>query len=251
MPRKARKTSKTGIYHIMIRGINKESLFLDVRDGLKFLECLKECKEKYDFELFAYCFMGNHAHLLIKENDKSISVIMKEICGKYGSWFNAVHDRVGHVFQDRFRSECVETEVYLHTVFRYILKNPVKAKIVSKAEDYRWSSCREYIYGKKGITDTQNLWDLMGKTMERDRAHLLKQLQKEDSLQDLVYLTADNASKSDEEAEAILQQLMKKWGIRDVAALNRFERELFLGHLKANGLKKRQYEHLTKGNQEK
>ncbi|MGI6706703.1 MAG: transposase [Clostridia bacterium] len=125
MPRAARKVSKTGIYHIMIRGINQGAIFIDERDKGKFLDIMKMIKEEGAYDLYAYCLMNNHAHFLIKEAGMPVSLLMKKLCGSYAGWFNYRHGRMGHLFQDRFKSERVETDSYFRVVLKYILNNPV------------------------------------------------------------------------------------------------------------------------------
>jgi len=110
--------------------------------------------------VFGYCLMGNHLHLLLQENSESISVTMKRIGTSYAWWYNKKYDRVGHVFQDRYKSECVEDETYLLTVIRYIHLNPVKAKITEKPEEYKWSSCKAYYLHDDypvGLTATETI----------------------------------------------------------------------------------------------
>jgi putative transposase len=145
MPRHARKKSKTGVYHVMVRGINKEIIFHDDEDRRKFLYILAKVKEGYPFELLGYCLMNNHVHLLIREGTENISQIMKRIGTRYAIYFNSKYDRKGHLFQNRFRSERVEDEEYLLTVLRYIHQNPVKAFLVNDTKDYLWSSYRAYL----------------------------------------------------------------------------------------------------------
>ncbi|MBE6563266.1 MAG: hypothetical protein E7660_05975 [Ruminococcaceae bacterium] len=126
MPRQARIKSKSGIYHVMLRGINQQQIFEEPEDYYKFLEIVEEYKAVSEFELYAYCLMGNHIHLLIKENKEPIEQIFKRIGGKFVYWYNIKYQRVGHLFQDRFKSEPVETNDYLLTVIRYIHQNPLK-----------------------------------------------------------------------------------------------------------------------------
>ena len=144
MPRQARKKSQTGIYHIMLRGINGQQIFADSEDYEKFLEILKDCKAISEFEIFAYCLMGNHIHLLLKEVKEPIDQIMKRIATRFVYWYNIKYQRVGHLFQDRFKSEPVENDEYFLTVIRYINQNPVKAGICKKPQDYTFSSYNEF-----------------------------------------------------------------------------------------------------------
>ena len=161
MPRIAREKSSTGIYHVMIRGINRQSIFIDEEDNEKFLEILELCKKISGFKIFGYCLMGNHLHLLIKEENENIEQIFRRIGARYVFWFNWKYKRSGHLFQDRFKSEAVEDEKYCITVLRYIHQNPQKAGLCKRIEDYQWSSYQDYM-GRLGITDTGFLLDLLG-----------------------------------------------------------------------------------------
>ncbi|MBQ7862463.1 MAG: transposase, partial [Clostridia bacterium] len=160
MPRQARKKSSSGIYHVMLRGINKQQIFEDEEDCEKFLWTLKETKAVSEYKLFAYCLMGNHIHLLIKEEKEPLEQIFKRIGGKFVYWYNIKYQRVGHLFQDRFKSEPVEDDAYLFTVLRYIHQNPTKAKLCENVEDYKFSSYNEYT-DRNWIVDTDFILDIM------------------------------------------------------------------------------------------
>lgn len=147
MPREARTKSKTGIYHIIWRGANRQEIFHEDTDWIQFLDILKRYKIKYRLAIYAWCLMGNHVHLLIKEGNEDISITMKRIGISYAKYYNWKYITTGHLFQDRFKSENVEITSYLLTVVRYIHQNPVKAGIVNHADEWKWSSCRGY-YGK-------------------------------------------------------------------------------------------------------
>lgn len=143
MPRHAREKSSTGIYHIMVRGINRQDIFHSEEDHQRYLDILLKIKREEDVEIWGYCLMSNHLHLLIRE-ETALSKIMKRVGSSYAYWYNWKYHRSGHLFQDRFKSEKIETDAYLMTVIRYIHQNPIKAGMVSKPEEYRWSSCRDY-----------------------------------------------------------------------------------------------------------
>lgn len=144
MSRKARKKSETGIYHIMLRGINKDPIFLDDDDYVKFIYILKDVKQMNACRFYAYCLMENHVHLLVKEKDKNISDVIKIIASSFVKWYNIKYNRIGHLFQDRFKSEPVENESYFYTVIRYIHQNPIKAEICLTPGEYKYSSYAEY-----------------------------------------------------------------------------------------------------------
>ena len=130
MPRQARKKSKTNIYHIILRGINRQIIFEDSEDYTRFIETLDRYKAVSGHNVFAYCLMSNHIHMLIKAEKEEPNLIMKRIACSYVYWYNSKYYRSGHLFQDRFRSEPVETDEYFLTVLRYIHQNPIKAKLV-------------------------------------------------------------------------------------------------------------------------
>ncbi len=110
MPRKVRRKTKTGIYHVMLRGINRESIFENENDKSRFISIVSECRESENFRIFGYCLMNNHTHLLIQEGEDDISTVVKRISSSYVYWYNKKYKRVGHLFQERFKSECVEDE---------------------------------------------------------------------------------------------------------------------------------------------
>lgn len=150
MPRISRQISSTKVYHIILRGIDKQDIFLSEKDYNKFLEILKETKKQYEYDIYAYCLMNNHIHMVIYDKKDILQKIMKSIGIKYSIYFNRKYDRVGHLFQDRYLSKKIEDREYLRTVCRYIHQNPQKAGI-EKTEDYKWSSYKEYIGRRKII----------------------------------------------------------------------------------------------------
>lgn len=151
MARKNREKSPNGVYHVMVRGIDKHDIFLDDNDYRMFLKILKESRplEKAgeqpgnSFRLYSYCLMPNHVHLLIQEIDEPIDRVMKRICTRYAIFFNTKYSRIGHLFQDRFRSEPCNDINYFLTLVRYIHQNPVKAGICQSAEQHPWNSWNE------------------------------------------------------------------------------------------------------------
>ena len=153
MPRKAREASKTGIYHVMLRGVNRQDIFECEKDFLKFLYLMQRAVFPEDENgkpmppkliIYAYCLMPNHVHLLVKEQDIKISDAIKSISVSYAFYFNVKYEHLGHLFQDRFRSETVNDLDYFVTLIRYIHQNPVVAGLVNQVIDYRWSSWCEY-----------------------------------------------------------------------------------------------------------
>lgn len=144
MARHARIHSVTGIYHIMLRGIDKRLIFMDDEDKKKFMKGLVKAKELSGFKLYGYCLMDNHIHLLIGESEE-LGTSVKRITVGYVQWHNNKYGRTGHLFSNRYLSEPVESENYLFTALRYIHQNPVKAGMVKQVEEYPWSSYCDYI----------------------------------------------------------------------------------------------------------
>ena len=162
MPRTARKASLSNIYHVMMRGVNRQAIFENDGDRLHFMSVLKECKEISGFRLHAFCLMPNHLHFLIEPAGEPLDLVFRRIGIRYAVWYNRKHQRAGHLFQDRFRSENVENDLYYMTVLRYILQNPMKAGLEPHLGTYRWSSYPAYAKGTGSITDTQYATELFG-----------------------------------------------------------------------------------------
>lgn len=162
MSRLARKQSASAIYHIMLRGNEKRPIFLDDEDRTRFIDTLRVKKSENKFELYAYCLMNNHVHLLINERAESIARIMKCINVSYAIYFNKKYNRVGHLFQDRFRSEAIDYENYLLSAARYIHNNPVHAGIIDLPEKYEWSSygCYSGVKNVSCLVDTSLLLEM-------------------------------------------------------------------------------------------
>jgi REP element-mobilizing transposase RayT len=147
MPRHAREKSESGIYHIVLRGANRQEIFHDDEDNLKFLETVDRFKRESEIKVYGWCLMGNHVHMLVEEGKEIMSATMKRICVSYAWFYNSKYQTTGHLFQDRYRSEKIEDDRYLLTVIRYIHQNPVKAGIIRNSVDWEWSSCAGY-YGQ-------------------------------------------------------------------------------------------------------
>lgn len=159
MPRVARKKSHTKVYHVILRGNDRKDIFFDDQDYAKFINEIINTKEKYKYEIYAYCLMTNHVHIVIYDKDDKISKIMQSLEIAYSSYFSKKYEKVGHLFQNRFLSKEVETREYLMSVCRYIHQNPVKAKISNI--HYKWSSYKEYINMEK-IINCKMLLSLFG-----------------------------------------------------------------------------------------
>lgn len=238
MPRQARKHAESGIYHVMLRGISQQQIFEDEEDYQKYLQILRECKEICEFKLLAYCLMGNHIHLLIKEGKEPLEQIFKRIGGRFVYWYNIKYRRVGHLFQDRFKSEPVDDDPYLLTVIRYIHQNPVKAGLCKKPEDYPYSSWTEYLT-KPWLTDTSYTEDLIGRE-ELAAFHRLPGHEKCLDIEDkpTVRLT-------EEQAKAAMEAVTRCKSVSDFQKLTPPVKEKMIGMLREAHLSLRQISRLT------
>ena len=212
MSRIARLKSNSNIYHIMLRGINRQQIFYDNEDYFYFIKQLDRFKKPCGYKLYAYCLMGNHVHLLLKEGSTMpIGEVIKHIGGAFVYWYNLKYERSGHLFQDRFRSEPVESRTYLGQVFRYILRNPVKAGICCKPEDYQYSSAKEYLLGEKGITNTGYISDLIGE----DALYGFVNIENDDEC-----LEIDENARKGVTDETAIKIIKAKWG-NDIPAVGK------------------------------
>lgn len=163
MPRTARILSSTQTYHVVIRGADRQLLFEDTSDYKKYLEILQYYKENCNFELYAYCLMSNHVHLLIHTPSCALASVFHHINTRYAVWFNMKYQRTGHLQQERYFSEPVNDMNYLFTVLRYIHQNPCKAGLeATPGHSYPWSSFYEYKKGTSILVNTEYIFNLLG-----------------------------------------------------------------------------------------
>jgi len=170
MSRQPRMKSETGLYHIYFRGINKQNIFEEENDYQKLKKLLFTIKQELDFKIYSFIFMSNHVHLLFKEEEPGdISTAMHKLLTSYAGWYNKKYSRSGSLFGDRYASKPVKEDKYLSSLVRYIHQNPIRAGVVSKLNDYKWSSYHDYISSDKYpvvLTDTGFLLDYLSSNKE-------------------------------------------------------------------------------------
>ncbi len=142
MSRPLRPEFHGALYHLTARGDGREDIFLGDGDRIMFLEVLAHVVEQHNWTVQAYCLMGNHYHLLVETPDGNLSRGMRQLNGVYTQRFNRRHQRVGHVFQGRYKAIIVQKESYLLELARYIVLNPVRACMVRSPSAWPWSSYR-------------------------------------------------------------------------------------------------------------
>jgi len=138
------------LYHILSRGNEGKDIFYDDEDRLLFLDTMAEMSERFDLNIHAYILMDNHYHILLKTNLPNLSKAMQWFGLAYTRRFNNRHSRSGHLFQGRYKSIIIENDAYLIRLSCYIHRNPLRAGIVRRLIDYKWSSYPIYAYARKG-----------------------------------------------------------------------------------------------------
>ncbi|KUP04255.1 transposase [Bacillus coahuilensis p1.1.43] len=242
MPRKARSRCETRIYHIILRGINRQELFHDEEDRWEYVYILQKYSKTYNLNILAWCLMSNHVHFLCKEGDESISTTIKRIGVSFVQYYHRKYQTNGHLFQDRFKSENVTTIDYVLTVVRYIHQNPLKANMVKTVEEWKWSSCEAYY--STSTFDFVNT-DFILNLFSKDRAVAVQRFREfnervnddqclEDIPQSVQKLT-------DEEAKFQFQEILKGLEIPHVKSLPRERKMEILRQVKrVEGVSQRQ-----------
>jgi REP element-mobilizing transposase RayT len=164
------------LYHVTSRGDGREDIYRGDEDRRRFLEVVGEVCERFDWVVHAYCLMDNHYHLLVETPNANLSKGMRQLNGVYTQAFNRSHGRVGHVLQGRYKAILVQKETCLLELARYIVLNPVRARMVRAAKDWPWSSYRATAGLGAGPGWLQTDWILSafarrkGRAMQRYRA---------------------------------------------------------------------------------
>jgi len=240
MARYARKQSSSGIYHVMLRGIDQTQLFYDNEDRQAFLKRLARFKNEGAFQLYAYSLMGNHIHLLIKAESEELALIVKRLTVSYAAHFNAKYNRSGYLFQGRYRSEPIENEAYLLTAFKYIHQNPIK---IGKAID-SWTSYNDY-FNIPELVDVYFVLDMFStdkaEARERLRQFLNESMPEDDNLLGIPKLK----TLSDEEAAERIKVLANLTACNELARFDRAMQNQLLDLLKRKGFTIRQISRLT------
>ena len=162
MPRLARKNITTSLLHIMVQGVNKEYIFEKDREKITYLNLMKEFDQPEFVDVLAYCIMSNHAHFAMYVQDmKELSKLMYKVNLKFAQMYNKINDRYGVLFRNRFQVQPIYNERHLLNCIEYIHQNPVKAGMVSRCEDYKFSSYNDY-KENKGLAKSKIFRELYG-----------------------------------------------------------------------------------------
>lgn len=218
LPRKARIQSPTDYYHVMVRGNNRERIFENNNQKIRFLDSLKEQCDEGILDIAAYCIMDNHIHLVVKAELANLTQAIRKINIKYAVGFNNQNHRIGHVFQDRYKSEIIGNDRYLLNVVRYVHNNPVNANIVNCSSEYKWSSYNEYIKENKVITNSQKVFILGCYNNVEDFVEFHKQKDTQEYLETNEDLEVIRLSR----AQELISTYFKMHGINEVNELKRY-----------------------------
>ena len=238
---KHRIKSEGDIYHVTSRGTGKQLIFEDDDDRRFFLRLLHETLSSHAVDLYAWCLMDNHFHLLLHGALETVSLCMRHLCSSYARRFNERAGRTGHLFQGRFGSEAIDTDAYLLIVVRYIHKNPEKAGLAHTSA-YRWSSYREYL-GHPTLCKTQFVLDVFGDKQAFASFHA--QNDEEAGCLDVDMSRMAKRKAIDARALRKAQRVMAGMKLTDLKTLPKKTRDAHLRDMKRSGLSIRQIERLT------
>ena len=243
MPRKPRIMSSTGIYHIILRSVNQRIIFEEDFDYQKFLLHLSDCKKNYDTEIYAYCLMDNHIHLLLYISNDQLSSFFQSLGTKFVRWYNCKYSRSGHLFQDRFHSVAIESERAFLSVIKSIHDNPVEANICRFPSEYRWSSFNAYYGAKNPVLNVSKAYNVAG-----SKESLLRYFAKENVSTESFLSENDqqnvNHFLTDEKALEIFKSLTLLASTSDVASLGKPQRNNYVRALRTKGLTIKQIDRL-------
>lgn len=209
MARKPRIEFEGAFYHVITRGNQKQKIFKDTHDHIKYLEILARYKKSHPFRLYAYVLMNNHVHLLIETGAVPLSKILQGINQSYTAYFNKTYKTVGHLFQGRYKAILCDRDQYLLSLVKYMHLNPVRAKIAKTAETYPWSSHPCYAHKTTGneLVDEDQVLRLFSE--DKAKARKLYRAYMDDGLvveKDDIYTTIDQRVLGD---ESFLNRIMQ------------------------------------------
>ncbi len=211
MARKPRIEFNGAFYHVITRGNQRQKIFKNKADYIRYLAILGDYKERYKYFLYAYVLMGNHVHLLIETQETPLSKILQGINQRYTIYFNRKYKTIGHLFQGRYKAILCDKDEYMLTLVKYIHNNPVRAGVTKEADKYEWSSHRFYIekHGREDIIiDTDQVLGMFsgGKAKAR-RLYSAYMNEGEEVGKEDIYSTIDQRILGDERfAEKVIEE---------------------------------------------
>ena len=243
MARNERIESTTGIYHVMLRGINRQNIFENHEDYRRYKACLETVKKQSGLKLLGYCLMSNHIHIALVSGPEPIGTTMKRLSVRYVSWYNRKYNRLGPLFHDRFKSEPIEDDTYLLSLIRYIHRNPVQAGLCKNLEDYEWSSFAEYMAQDNNLVDTTYVLEMFFQST-KNRLILFREFtdkENADSFMDI----SDKVFLSDESVRQKMKEVSRARNASEFQALSIDDRNHAVRSMKDAGISIRQIARVT------
>ena len=235
MPRKPRIMSSTGIYHIILRSVNQHIIFEECSDYQKFLFVLSDCVKKYDIQIYAYCLMDNHIHLLMYSSPDKLPSFFQSLGTRFVRWYNNKYSRSGHLFQERFYSVAIENDKAFLSVLVYIHNNPVKSNISRYPSEYRWSSFNAYHGAEDPLVNVSFAYSICG-----SKESLLRYFSEEStSLNDGLFKNDHRMTShfyTDEKALSVFRSLTNLSSTSETATLEKTKRNDYVRRLRKKGL---------------
>lgn len=219
----------------MLRGTDGRNIFSDDEDCKRFLSILRDTKEKSEFDLYAWCLMGNHVHLLIKEGEEPLEKIFKRLGVSYVSYYNKKYSLRGHLFQDRFRSEAVDTQEYFLDCMRYICQNPVKARLAKTPFDYEWLG----LSGVNGVMKMDSIKKIVSMT-DKEVVEFSSQSAKNPHMEE-----TETRRMSDKKAISIVRRIGKCDSAMDLAGFDNEKRSKLIMKAIKKGVSIRQLSRIS------
>ena len=244
MSRQPRQFSSSGIYHVVLRRVNQQILFEDSYDYLKFLFILSDCKERFHVEIYAYCLMNNHIHLLIHSSPETLAGFFQSLETRFARWYNNKYARSGHLFQERYHSMAIETTGTLLNTLIYIHNNPVRAGICRFPSEYRWSSYNAYYGAKNSFVDITFAVNLLGSRSMLQR--YFSDHENDPSTGDAFFddHRAPKRHFTDEDALAQMKTLTNLSTANEITSLPKSQRNEIVRLLNRNGITQKQISRL-------
>ena len=245
MARKARIEFEGAFYHVITRGNQRQKIFKDIHDYIKYLEQLLRYKKTHPFRLYAYVLMSNHVHLLIETGVAPLSKILQGINQSYTAYFNKTYKTIGHLFQGRYKAILCDRDQYLLSLVKYIHLNPVRAKIATRFEAYPWSSHPCYAHKIKGneLVDDDQVLRIFSE--DKTKARKLYRTFMDDGLaieKDDIYTTIDQRVLGDEsfldrimqrgEVEVDSRKRQRQYSLSEIASVIENNHGITLGQLR-------------------
>lgn len=238
MSKRNRVPAESDVYHVIIRGVERRDIFLDDRCRHRYLDILDRSMASFNCDLYAWCLMTNHVHLLLRIGFDDLAKLMQRHDGSYSQYFNWRYGRVGPLYDGPYTSIPVEDDAYLTEVVCYIHNNPVKAGIVTTPGEYPWSSYSDYLRAPEPTrTSTAEVLNLFGGIDAFREAHAREP--------QAVCRENDNVFIDDTTAETLLTSALEACGVTSLKDLARPRRDEMVIDLRERGITVRQIMELT------